>query len=131
MTILSRREAPLGTYGDRRPELYGSLITFLIINNILIASRFYVYLRAHYKARRSILAEDIFALLSAVGELETAISVRPLLTFYKCCVNVVIGNLLACVFAFSLVCKKAFCVLTRCLSYPLWTRSTCNRHQCA
>ena len=67
MAILSLQEAPLGQFGDRRPQLYGSLITFLVINNVVIASRIYVHCRTHYKARRSIVLEDAFALLSAVG----------------------------------------------------------------
>lgn len=67
MAILSRQEAPLGQPGDRRSQLYGSLITFLVINNVVIASRIYVHFRTHYKARRSVILEDVFALLSAVS----------------------------------------------------------------
>ena len=67
MAILSRQEAPLGHSGDRRSQLYGSLITFLVINNVVIVSRIYVHCRTQYKARRGILLEDAFAFLSAVG----------------------------------------------------------------
>ncbi|KAL8714471.1 MAG: hypothetical protein Q9220_001804 [cf. Caloplaca sp. 1 TL-2023] len=73
----AREVVPLGQDGDRRSELYGSLATFLVINNVVIVSRIWAHCRTHYRARRSILLEDVFALISAL------------------CVNAVIGNLLA------------------------------------
>ena len=60
---LSPREASIG---DRQKQLFGSLITFLVINNIVMASRIYVHYRTQHKARRGILLEDTFALLSTV-----------------------------------------------------------------
>ncbi|KAL8820590.1 MAG: hypothetical protein Q9191_007482 [Dirinaria sp. TL-2023a] len=82
MVILSRQEAPLGQPGDRRSQLYGSLITFLVINNVVIVSRVYVHFRTHYKARRSVIIEDVFALLSAHVWI-TMVLQGPTFTFIK------------------------------------------------
>ena len=66
MTTTSREEVDTSFHDDRRSQLYGSLITFLVINNIVITSRFYVHYRSQYITRRKILVEDVFALLGAV-----------------------------------------------------------------
>ena len=98
MTLIPRQEPASG--GDRQTQLYGSLITFLVINNVVIASRVYVHYRAQYKARRSVFPEDIFALLSAVGRrIGKLYGMWKGLIVCKLCVNAIIGNLLACTFA--------------------------------
>ena len=51
---------------DRRPALYGTLVTFLVLNNLVVAARLYAHYRTYYKARRSIFLEDVFFLLSGV-----------------------------------------------------------------
>jgi len=63
MTLNTRQEAG----GDRRDQLWGSLVAFLVINNIVVASRIYVHARTQYNARKRLYLEDIFALLSAVS----------------------------------------------------------------
>lgn len=65
---------------DRRPELYATLITLLVINNLAAGGRLIVHWRAHYRHHgdfRRVFAEDYFILLSALS------------------INAVIGNLLA------------------------------------
>lgn len=51
--------------GDRRNQLWGSLIAFLVVNNIVVASRVYVHARTQHIARRRLYLEDISALLGA------------------------------------------------------------------
>lgn len=67
-------------YEDRRPALYGSLITLLVINNLFAAGRWLIHWLTHYRndfSLRRIFVEDYFILLAAI------------------CINAVIGNLLA------------------------------------
>lgn len=63
MTLNTRQEVG----GDRRNQLWGSLTAFLIINNIVVASRVYVHARTKHNARKRLYLEDTFALLSAVS----------------------------------------------------------------
>ena len=51
---------------DRRPALYGTLITCLILNNIAVASRLFVHYRKYYQAGRSLFLDDVFNFLSGV-----------------------------------------------------------------
>lgn len=51
---------------DRRPALYGALITFLVLNNLVVASRILAHYRAFYRKGGRIFLEDIFILLSGV-----------------------------------------------------------------
>ncbi len=53
--------------GDRRGQLWGSLIALLVVNNMVVASRIYVHARTQYHARKRLYLEDAFALLSAVS----------------------------------------------------------------
>ena len=80
--------------GDRRPALYGTLVTFIILNNLAVAARLVAHYVAYYRKGRHIFVEDVFVILSGVrGNLQIA---DTRLTVFKACVNVVIGNLLAC-----------------------------------
>lgn len=53
---------------DRRPALYGSLITFLVFNNLIVAARILAHYRAFYRKGGRIFLEDIFILLSGVRD---------------------------------------------------------------
>ena len=68
MTITSREEVDISFHDDRRSQLHGTLITFLVITNIVIASRLYVHYRSKYMVRSNVVPEDVFALLSAVRQ---------------------------------------------------------------
>ena len=65
MIITTRQEVGTSYDHDRKSQLYASLITFLVINTLVIFSRFY----AHYDrlTRGKIWKEDVFALLGAVS----------------------------------------------------------------
>ena len=51
---------------DRRPALYGALITFLVLNNLIVAARIFAHYRAFYRKGGRVFLEDIFILLSGV-----------------------------------------------------------------
>ena len=51
---------------DRRPALYGTLVTFLVLNNLAVATRIYAHWRTYYRAGKSIFLDDIFLLLGGV-----------------------------------------------------------------
>lgn len=94
MTFSTRQEAG----GDRRDQLWGSLIAFLVINNIVVGLRIYVHARTQYNARKRLYLEDIFALLSAVSRSLWNFLTGDFADHSKLCVNAVIGCLLACMF---------------------------------
>jgi hypothetical protein len=74
---------------DRRPALYGSLITLLVINNLFAAWRWLIHWITHYRhdfSLRRIFLEDYFILLACM------------------CINAVISNLLAGGCIFALIC---------------------------
>lgn len=100
MTLNTRQVAG----GDRRNQLWGSLITFLIINNVVVASRVYVHARTQHNARKRLYLEDIFALLSAVRSHPRKALPKNLLILSKLCVNAIIGCLLACTFDLTPCC---------------------------
>jgi hypothetical protein len=66
-------------WDDRRPALYASLITLLIINNVVVIGRCFAHWRAHYRKSSwkdmHIFPEDIFIVISVV-------SCVPKLTFF-------------------------------------------------
>lgn len=53
---------------SRQLELYGALIAFLVLNNVTIAARIYANWRLHYRSCRLPFLEDMFILLSGVGD---------------------------------------------------------------
>lgn len=52
--------------GDRRPALYGTLVTFLVLNNLAVVALLVAHYRAHYRKGERVFLEDIFVLLSGV-----------------------------------------------------------------
>lgn len=99
--ILNTRQA---AGGDRRNQLWGSLIVFLVITNVAVASRVYVHARTQHHARKRLYLEDMFALLSAVSRSPRTTLLKKLLITSKLCVNAVIGCLFACMFDLTPSC---------------------------
>ena len=64
MTISQTTSANFG--GDRRPALYGTLVTFLALNNVAVVARIIAHCRAHCRRGGRVFLEDVFALLSGV-----------------------------------------------------------------
>lgn len=93
---------------DRRPALYGTLVTFLLLNNLAVASRIYANWRTHYRDGRSLFLDDIFLLASGVRICykRKYFQSGHLLTISKLCVNVIIGNLLACTLEASMYAEE-------------------------
>ena len=60
-------ETPANFGGDRQPALYGTLVTFLVLNNLAVAARFAAHYRAYYRKGGNIFLEDVFVLLSGVS----------------------------------------------------------------
>ena len=67
MTMSTPRVTSAHFDGDRQPALYGTLITFLLLNNLAVVARIVAHYRAHYRAGGRIFLEDIFVFLSGVG----------------------------------------------------------------
>ena len=55
------------TAEDRKSALYGTLITFLVLNNLAVVTRIYSHYRTYYRKGGWIFLEDIFLLLSGVS----------------------------------------------------------------
>lgn len=55
------------THEDRKSALYGTLITFLLLNNLAVITRIYTHYRTYYRKGGWIFLEDIFLLLSGVS----------------------------------------------------------------
>ena len=51
---------------DRRTELYGSLLTLLVLNNLAVAARLLAHYRKHYRTTGRVYPEDPLILLSGV-----------------------------------------------------------------
>ena len=82
---------------DRRPELYGTLVLFLLLNNITVAARLWAHYRTRFTVGVWISLEDVFVFLSGVrGHIFPGSNSRILLTLLQVCVNVIIGNLFSC-----------------------------------
>ena len=52
--------------GSRQPALYGSLVAFLVLNNLAVAARCLTHYRSPYRTTRRISLEDVFIILSGV-----------------------------------------------------------------
>ena len=64
---MTTSEATTAEWGqDRRPALYGTLVTFLVLNNLAVAARLVSQYRAYYRRGGRIFIEDVFFLLSGV-----------------------------------------------------------------
>ncbi len=66
MSMATTQGASINFGGDRRPALYGTLVTFLVLNNLAVAARIIAHYRAYYKKGGRIFLEDIFVILSGV-----------------------------------------------------------------
>lgn len=55
------------THEDRKSALYGTLITFLLLNNLAVITRIYTHYRTYYRKGGWIFLEDIFLSLSGVS----------------------------------------------------------------
>lgn len=55
------------THEDRKSTLYGTLITFLLLNNLAVITRIYTHYRIYYRKGGWVFLEDIFLLLSGVS----------------------------------------------------------------
>ena len=51
---------------DRKPALYGTLITFLVLNNLAVVTRVVAHYRTYYRKGGWVFLEDIFLLFSGV-----------------------------------------------------------------
>lgn len=52
---------------DRKSALYGTLITFLVLNNLAVVTRIIVHYRTYYRKGGWVFLEDIFLFLSGVS----------------------------------------------------------------
>ena len=52
---------------DRKSALYGTLITFLVLNNVAVVTRIYSHYRTYYSKGGWVFLEDIFLLISGVS----------------------------------------------------------------
>ena len=52
---------------DRKSALYGTLITFLVLNNLAVVTRITAHYRTYYRKGGWVFLEDIFLLLSGVS----------------------------------------------------------------
>lgn len=66
MTMPTQRYTSADLGQDRRPALYGTLVTCLVLNNLAVASRIGANYLAHYRKRERVFLEDIFFFLSGV-----------------------------------------------------------------
>lgn len=66
MTMTTPQVTSANFGGDRRPALYGTLVTFLVLNNLAVVARLVAHYRAHYRIGGRIFPEDVFVLLSGV-----------------------------------------------------------------
>ena len=64
---MTTQQASAGLGGDRRPALYGTLITFLVLNNLAVAIRITAHYLAYYRKGGRIFLEDVFVFFSGVG----------------------------------------------------------------
>ena len=66
MTMATQQET-LATLGeDRRPALYGTLVTCLVLNNVAAALRIIANYMAHYRKGERVFLEDIFVFTGGV-----------------------------------------------------------------
>ena len=52
---------------DRKSALYGTLITFLVLNNLAVVTRIIAHYRTYYRKGGHVFLEDIFLLFSGVS----------------------------------------------------------------
>ena len=52
---------------DRKPALYGTLVTFLVLNNVAVVTRIIVHYRTYYRKGGWVFLEDIFLFFSGVS----------------------------------------------------------------
>ena len=85
-------------YQDRQTSLLGTLVVFLVLNNVTVVTRIYTHYQAYYRKGAWIFLEDVFLLLSGVGIQDTY---ETQLIVFQVLVDVVIGNLFAGASIFS------------------------------